>query len=238
MVYQLTSQEWKRMYLTGIAISGSFRPNMLVVCERKPYVYEHPFGTYKYPCHYEEIMETKKYKIKGKEVNPQCIVANANTAFVSMLPYDTSRLVRFSLPKFTSQSNVYVNFNPRDLSISANYLLVMGPKKMVVKRLGDVSQTLSQIESPDGWEFLSVFSEDTTIYVACYQDGNMEKEKGKGLIYKYTWNGQGTPNYTNVGYNVIDDFGFKVAHGCLSVTNDYLLAISECGRDATKIYQL
>ena len=233
LAYQLTPQEWKGRQITGVAVSKALPDSMLVVCNEKPYVYQSP-------CH-EATQHVNKYKIQGEEVNPQGIVANANTAVIR-LPFQKRRLVVCSLPDFTHQSHVHISFDPFELSISTDYLLVMGRNEMVVKPLGDMSQDLCRIESPDGEEFMSVcFRNDAgEIYAGCVEV--VQGEHGeRSRIYKYTWNGSGNPEYTNAGC-IIDGLGW-VGWRCLSMTSSArgLLAVGEGDRfspNKVRLYSL
>ena len=98
LAYQLSSDEWKGTWTSGVAVSDSLPDSMLVICEGKPYVYQ-------FPCH-QATQEVKKYKIQANRVNPCCIVANANTAAVAFSAGNT--IVICSLPDFTNQSHVQI----------------------------------------------------------------------------------------------------------------------------------
>ena len=226
LAYQLTSQELTGSVIKGVAVSKALPDSILVVCQRKPYVYQFP--------RHEATQHVKKYKIQGKEVNPQCIVANANTAVVKLYS-KTRTLVICRLPDFTHQSHVQISFNPYDLSISTDYLLVMGHNEMVVKPLGDMSQDLCRIESPDGEEFRSLCFRNNVreIHVAC-----LLLQGHRYCIYKYTWNGLGNPNYTNAGC-IIDGLWYVVG-GHLSVTSAGLMAVrrGKYHNNTVKLYSL
>ena len=114
------------------------------------------------------------------------------------------------MPDFTNQSHVQTHFEPYDLSISTDKLLVMGWNEMVVKPLADMKQDLCKMMSPDGCEFTSVcFRNDATeIYAAC--------DKGmKGRVYRYKWDADKS-QYVNMGC-VIDDRGKRGNLGHLMI---------------------
>ena len=66
----------------------------------------------------------RKYKIQSDRKDQWCIVANAKTAVIVM--GSGKSFIVCKLPGFTQQSCVQIDFNPLDLSISSDYLLVMG----------------------------------------------------------------------------------------------------------------
>ena len=208
----------------GVAVSDSLPDSMLVICEGIPYVY-------RFPCH-QATQEVKKYKIQGDKVKPTCIVANANTAVIK-LPGDKITLVVCSLPNFTQQSQVQMSFTHDDLSISTNYLLVMGLHEMVMKSL-DEGQDLCRIKPPVGWVFGSVSFRNNAreIYAACDQGD-------KGCVYRYKWDADKS-HYVNTDC-VIDGIGWVWSRR-LSVTSGGLLAFNEFdrdgGRDGVKLFNL
>ena len=218
--YRLTSKEWRGKRspdVTGVAVTESLQDSMLVICQRVPYVYQ-------YPCR-EATSEEKKYKILGENVDPYCIVANANNVAVDVNDGSNKTLVTYSLPNFVHQFNVETSsFNPIDLSISPYYLVVAGVHKMVVKVLGDVTQDVCEIKPPEGFEFqcVSVTNNAREIYAGVHEEGG----EAKRFICKYVWNGVGKPRYVNAGC-VVDDLECVSAR-CLSVTTDGLLAVGQC----------
>ncbi|XP_072041642.1 uncharacterized protein [Amphiura filiformis] len=242
LAYTLTNQDWEGAGVR-VAVSESLPDKILVICADQPYVYQ-------YPRHEAKEM-VKKYKIQGDRVDPQLIVANANTAVVKLHDVMTSTLrgtlvicsiprtlrgtlVICSLPDFSSQSHVQINFDLYDLSISPDYLLVMGEHEMVVKAIDNASQDLCRIKKPDDvttFRCVSFKNHDKEIYAVCSQDG------GRCRVYKYIWGGEGNPDYTNVGC-VID--GLRgVEYRSLSVTSDNngLLAVGEWLNNV-KVYSL
>ena len=226
LAYTITSQEWKGQDINGVAVSESLPGSMLVICEYQPYVYQ-------FPCH-EATQEVKRYKIQSNEKIPWCIVANASVAIIGMK--GQSSFIVCSLPDFTHQSHVQTSFYPNDLSISPDYLLVMGEEKMVVRSAGDMSEDLCEIKLPDGCrEFKSVCFGDAAareMYAVCEQDGG-----GYG-VHRYTWNGSGKPVFVNTGC-VIDGFGYLwVWYKCLSVTSDGLMAVGGVLSIAVMLYHL
>ena len=221
LAYQLSSGEWKGKHTMGVALSDSLPDSMLVICKNKPYVYQ-------FPCH-QATQEVKKYKIQGDTVNPTCIVANANTAIVK-LHYNERTLVICRLPDFAHQSQMQINFDLYDISISTDKLLVMGRNEMVVKPLGK-GQDLCKMQPLDGYEFRSMCLRNdfnaAEIYTACSQGGT-------GCVYRYKWDA-GKSQYVNMGC-VIDGLRL-VGYRCLSVTSDGLLALREWVR-SVQVYSL
>ncbi|XP_072027905.1 uncharacterized protein [Amphiura filiformis] len=219
LIYTLTSDEWRGGDLTGdvypwdVAVSESMPNSIFVIAYTSSYVYE-------FPCH-EASNHVKKYQIHDGNVWPVCIAANANTAVIGLVDKDT--LVVCQLPGFTQQRVLDLSngLHPWDLTISTDYLVVMGRYEMVIKPMGDIGQDMCSIKPPDGWAFQAVSyrNDARQLYVACYHKAN-----GKGCVYKYTWEGNGTPEYHNTGC-VIDDLG-EVWDGQLSVTSGGALCVS------------
>ena len=213
LLYTLTSHEWRDYYVwpCGVAVSESMPDSILVICEDKPYVYQ-------CPCH-EASQYIKKYQIHNGRVKPRCIAANANTAVIGSL--HRNELVVCSLPQFSRQKIVQLSVSLWDLCITASNILVMGVVEIVIKPLGSMDQDLCRIEPPQGCEFKAVSyrNDARQLYAACYH----VRDRKYG-VYKYVWEGHGTPQYVNSGC-VIDNLGW-VEWGGLSVTSDGLLAVS------------
>ena len=192
LAYKLTSKEWDGG-ATSVAVSESIPNSILVVCRGRPYVYQ-------YPCH-KATHEVKKNKIKGNGVDPSHLVANANTAVVKSYNYSETLTV-YSLPDFKHQSQVQINFIPQDLSISADYLLVMGQEEIVLKSLGDLNQDLCSIKPPDeGTIFHCVSSTNNAreIHVVCSEG------LSRLSVYKYRrlrCSGS-NPSYNNAGIVIL-----------------------------------
>lgn len=190
LTYKLTTKKnWYR-YRTSVAVSESTPKSMLVVRSGKPYVYQ-------YPCQEASKWE-KKYKISGDSVDPTYIVANANTAVV--MSDGCKTLNTCSLPDFKKQSQVHLNFIPQVLSISTDYLLVMGEDEMVVKPLGNLRQDLCRIEPPNRGIFfrcVSFTNNAREIFVGCAQG---EWTNSSRAVYKYirSYSGNNTL-YSNAG---------------------------------------
>ncbi|XP_072027856.1 uncharacterized protein [Amphiura filiformis] len=221
LAYTVYSWEWLGKRIHGVAVSECMPDSMLVICNDIPYVYQ-------YPC-YESNKKINKYAIQGNNKSPWCISANASVAVIKM-EGDKSFIV-CGLPQFTQQSSVQIDFSPYHMSMTSDYLLVVGLDVMVVRALSDVWQDVWRVERPDGWEFQAVSfrNNGTEIYTACLDQGY-----SKGCVYKYTWNGVGKPEYINSGC-IIDGLGF-VGSGNLSVTSDGFLAVGQ-GRKV-RIYKL
>ncbi|XP_072048665.1 mitogen-activated protein kinase kinase kinase 13-like [Amphiura filiformis] len=210
LLYTLRSDEWVHgVFILGAVVSASVPDGILVACRNKSYVY-------KLPMH-EASNHVEKYQIHNWNGYPYCIAANANTAVIGL---SSGALVVCNLPGFTQQRIVSISFIPHHLSISTEYLVVMGKDKMVIKALGDVGQDLCSIQPPHGCLFhaVSYRNDARQLYAACYQGA------GKGPVYKYIWHGNGTPSYHNTGC-VIEDVGDVLFRG-LSVTSDGILAVS------------
>ncbi|XP_072027834.1 uncharacterized protein [Amphiura filiformis] len=223
LAYTVSSKEWKGKLIYGVAVSECMPDSMLVICEDRPYVYQ-------CPC-YESDKKINKYKIKSNSKSPLCISANASVAVIGMHGVDYSFIV-CGLPQFTHQSCVKIHFYPYHMSMTSDYLLVMGRGVMVVKALSDVMQDVWRVERPDGWLFQAVSfrNNGTEIYAACDQGGY------KGCVYKYTWNGVGKPEYINSGC-IIDGLG-EVGERNLSVTSDGFLAVGQVRDYNVRIYKL
>ena len=212
LLYTLTSHEWRGdVWPHSVAVSESMPDSILVICLNKPYVYQ-------FPC--QEASEyVRKYQIHDGRVMPRCIAANANTAVIGLLL--SNELVVCSLPQFTKQKIVHLSIEPLDLCITASNILVMWWNEIVIKPLGSMDQDLCRIKPPQGCEFYAVSCRNDArqLYAACYHYGDE-----KGGVYKYVWEGHGTPQYVNTGC-VIDNLGEVWLSG-LSVTSDGLLAVS------------
>ncbi|XP_072048655.1 uncharacterized protein [Amphiura filiformis] len=223
LLYTLRSDEWRHdVWPRGAAVSESVPDGILVVCRNKSYVYQFPMQ--------EASNHVEKYQIHNGNGDPLCIAANANNAVIGL---DGNALVVCNLPGFTQQRIVSISFSPCHLSISTEYLVVMRWDKMIIKALGDVGQDLCSIQPPDSCVFRAVsYREDARqLYAACYHTGDR-----KGQVYKYIWHGNGTPSYHNTGC-VIEDVGYNVRDGALSVTSDGMLAVSTYS-GVTKIFSL
>ncbi|XP_072029110.1 uncharacterized protein [Amphiura filiformis] len=222
LAYTLTAEEWRQgrgKYTTGAAVSESLADSVLVICGNIPYVYQ-------YPLH-ESAKEIKTYQINVEKYNPGCIVANASVAVLTMPRVNS--FITCKLPQFTQQSRATMSFEPCDLSITSDYLLLVGREVMVVRALSDVMRDVCRVQSPDGWEFRSgCFNNDAReIYAGCSQGYT------KGCVYRYTWNRAGKPVYINSGC-IIDGLG-NVDSRHLSVTSDGLLAVGQYS--VVKIYK-
>ncbi|XP_072029131.1 uncharacterized protein [Amphiura filiformis] len=225
LAYTVSSQEWEGKDVRGVAVSKSALPdNMLVICQRIPYVYQ-------YPCR-KSKEQVKKYKIEGNMGDPFCIVANASVAVIRMSSGNSFIVCR--LPQFTHQTHVKIDIDPYHFSITSDYLLVMGAKRMAVRAMSDVMHDVCRIDSPDGCEFTSVsFREnDRQIYAACIQG---DWPDYKGCVYKYTWDGVGKPEYINSGC-IIDGLG-EVGYKALTVTSGMLL-VGQYDDKNVKIFKL
>ncbi|XP_072027807.1 uncharacterized protein [Amphiura filiformis] len=224
LLYTLTSDEWRGIvWPFDVAVSESMPSScILVICYEDPYVYQ-------FPSH-KASNYLKKYQV---HVQPLCIVANVNTAVIGL--YDRHALVVCSMPGFTQQKIVDLSFNPCDLTISTDYLVVMDHHEMVIKAMGDMGQDLCRIKPPDGWRFKAVsYRNDARhLYAACYNVGDR-----KGRVFKYTWDGNGTPKYHNTGC-VIDDVGaVQYYNKGLSVTSEGVFQLALSGLPHIKIFSL
>ena len=212
--YTVISQEWSGKEVRGVAVSESLPGEMLVICEDRPYVYQHP-------CH-EVNEEGKKNRIRGDEVDPYSLAANATCAVVDI---SIVRTVICSLPDFNNQTKVQISLSPYDLSITSDYLQVMSKEKIVVKALGDVNRDLVEISAPDGWEFASMSCRENAkeIFAACNQEGK------KSRVNKYVWDGgEGNSQFVNSG-TVVDGLG-HIGHMRLAVTSEGLLAVGRLSK--------
>ena len=196
---------------------------MLVVLRNKHYVYQYPLE--------EAKKEVNKHIIQGEKVDPYNIVANTTTAVVDINTDVGKTLAIYSIPEFVHQSNIQTSFVPLDVTISPDFLLVMGSKVMIVKLFGDdMSQNLCAIKPPDGFEFCcaSFRNNAREIYAGVLKEGERQ-----GRVYKYTRGGVGKPLYVTAGC-VID--GLEDMTGkTLSVTADGLMAVMQSMWDV-KVY--
>ena len=220
--YTLMCDEWKYYSIPwpwDVAPIETSPESMFVITWSDNYVY-------KFPCH-EASHCVDKYQINGP--NLLCIAANANIVVIGK----HEKLMICKLPEMTPKMTVKLKIVPLDLSITADYLLVMGFNEIVMKQLGSLDQNLCSIRPLLGWEFRAAcFTTGTReIYAACYN-----QEQGKGEVQKYVWDGNGVPHWTSIGH-VIHDLGVVRNRG-LSVTSDgSLLAVCDYGLGTTSIYR-
>ncbi|XP_072028352.1 uncharacterized protein [Amphiura filiformis] len=222
--YTLTCNEWKGIVTPwDVAVSESMPESILLICSDQPCIYEFP--------RQEASQFVHKYPIQGGYTfAPLSITTNANTAVIAIWCRD--ELLVCSLPhQFNHQRIVRVGYRPFDVKITHDYLLVMGLRRVLIKRVGS-SWDRCQIEPPDGCKFRAAsFRDDARqVYVACYHEGDK-----KGYVYKYTWQGNDTPQYINAGC-VIDDLG-DVAFRGMAITDEGILAVSNSDGN-TQIFSL
>ncbi len=223
LLYTLTCDEWGGgVYPCGVAVNGD---NLLVICYNSSYVYQFP--------NHEASNYVHKYQLHDGKVKLNCIAANANMAVIGLFARDA--LVVCSLPGFTEQNIVNLGtMIPFDLTISKHHLAVMGSHKIAITPLSDLSQDLCMIQPPDGCKFSAVSYRDgdaRQLYAVCE---HVRDEKGH--VYKYVWDGNGTPQYVNTGC-VIENGGYLQSGG-LSVTSDGWIAVSSLEPSSTKLYCL
>ena len=218
----LSSDEWRRSFPCDVTVSESMPDSILVICWERSFVYQ-------FPCH-KSTQYAQRYQILDGNVNPKCIAANADTAVIGI--WSETAMVICSLPGFTNQRKVRLDFLPCDLCITPDYLVVMGHAKMVVRSLGSIDQDVCELQPTDGWGFTAVSyrNDARQLYVACYH-----RKDGKGRVCKYTWDGNSTPQYVSNGC-VIDDL-WDVWHRGLSISSDGLLAVSSF-HGSTKLLRL
>ena len=213
LIYTLTSQEWKGRYVMDVAVSDALPGSMLVICKRKSYVYQHP-------C-YESTQELNKYLIQSdSKASLWCIVANDRIAILGM----GSQIEVYNLPEFTYGYTVQTTLNPWDLSISADYLLIMGKKEMIVKSLCGMGRDVYSIQLPDtGLLFTSVSLQKNgrEIFVACRRCSNPGSTYS---ISRYTWDGKG--EHGSQGSCIVDGLSW-VSYRCSSMASNGLLAIGQ-----------
>ena len=226
LAYTIKSPELERANIHGVAVSESLPGSMLVICNKRPYVYQ-------FPCH-EATQTVKRYKIQSHRKTPLTIVANASVAVIRM--DSQSSLIVCSLPDFTHQSHVPNMHLICDLSISSDYLLVLDEmqKKIGVRSLsGDMSEDVCEIEVPDGCKkFRCVCFGDAAareIYAVCKQIG------GKCGVYRYTWDGSGKPRFVNTGC-VIDGLMKRLLGSYISVTPGGLMVVNDDKTETIRVY--
>ena len=213
LIYTLTSQEWKGRFVTGVAVSEALPGSMMVICKRKSYVYQ-------LPC-FEATQELNKYPIQSdSKASPWSIVANNRVAVLGM----GSQIEVHNLPEFTYGYTIQTSVNPWDLSISEDYLLIMGKKEMVLKSLYDIGRDEYVISLPDtGLLFTSVslLRNGREIYVACRR----RSSPGSTFdICRYTLDGK--DGHVSQGSCVIDGLSW-VSYRCLSMTSNGLMAVGQ-----------
>ena len=238
LVYTITSKKWKSFFgqakknkeIRGVAVSESLPGSMLVICEDHPYVFE-------FPCH-EATQEKKRYKIQSDSKDPTCMAANASIAIISMRMWYSFIVLR--LPHFSFQYFVRTSFDPYDLSISPDYLLVMGQAKIEVKSLAgeNIREDLCEIKLPDGCkQFVSVCFGDAAareLYVVCEpKHDHYSKE-----VYKYEWCGNSDGKESSKCYGRVFGGLRFVYYRCLSLTSDGMMAVAESFIGRVKLFHL
>ena len=225
LAYTCTSEEWKQKPVRSVAVSESLVDSMLIICHGQPFVYQ-------YPCHGAK-REVKKYAIKSDSKEPQFLVANTDTAVVTMQWGDS--IIVYSLPHFRFQSRIPKSFSVFDLAISSDYLLLMGFKEIRVKSLRNLSQDLCKIKPPTGLLFKSTcfcfMNHAHEIYAAC-----AKSFRSKCTVHRYVWDGKGKPQFVYSGV-VIDGLG-SVNSRCLAVSPSGLLAVAQWLLNTVKMYHL
>ncbi|XP_072050019.1 uncharacterized protein [Amphiura filiformis] len=224
LVYTLLSDEWAGRAINGAAISKSLPNDMLVICNGIPFIYI-------MPCIKESRKHNHKYKIRSESKSPQCIAANASVAVIGM--WNPHSYIVCKLADLSHQFHVELDFTPYDITMSADSMVVMRYDKMVVWSVGvdrKDCKEMCTIKNPDGWRFEGVsFGKDRQVYAAC-------KQGGEGGVYKYTWGGEGKPEYINSGC-IIEGLGV-VGSRNLSVTSEGFLAVGQMYAGNVKIYKL
>ncbi len=227
--YTLTSKDWKGREINGVARKeavGYYQ--MLVICADKPYVYLHP-------C-YESAQAITKYKLDSSKKNPWCIAANSDTAVIRMAKEHSFLVYRIPslVQGFIFQCKVHMDFVVDDFAISSKYLVLIGTKAMVVKSLDNITDDVCRIRLPLGaslFNSVSASANAKEIYATCkyqYVPG--------GCIYKYTWDGDGEPQY--VSPVDIIDISESLCYKSLSVSSDGFLAVGLPLPSRIKIYKL
>ena len=226
LCYTLRCDEWSGLVAPwDVAVSKSMPDSILIICSDQPYVYELPKQ--------ESSTVGNKYAIQGADSYlPLSICTNATTAVMAI--WCREDLVVCSWPRFNQQRLVNIGWRPFDLQITSDYLLVMGLKRVLVKRVMGANRDRCLIEPPSGCKFRAISFRNNAkhVYIGCYHEGNR-----KGCVYKYTRDDKGdTPEYINDGC-VIDNLPGDMAYRGMTVTDDGLLAVSITD-DSTRIYSL
>ncbi len=207
LAYTVTSDDWTGKCVVGTAVSAALPGTMLAIREYKPCVYQFPL------C--ESTKEIEKYKIQCDTEDPWCLAANDDIAVIAM--YGQQSILVYQLPEFSPKSQISIDFQPFDLSISTDHLLVMGVEQIAVRSCDDIHRDISRVSTTsDGWEFQSVSFRGNTreVYVGCRRGMH-------GRINRYTWDGVGKTDYVNSSC-IIDDLD-RVWQRCLTIQDRFLV---------------
>ena len=194
LLYTLTGED-RDLYPLAMAANGPVPDRMLVLLSR--YI-SHAYSqfVYVFPCD-ESSNYSAKFQIADDFVKPHCIAASFTTAVIGISVYGNAALRVFSLPEFTRQKQINLEFVPRSICMTTNNLLVTGKEQVLVKKLNDLDHDLCSIEASDGDKFTSATSTRIAqeIYISCTDSYEYQLK-----LYKYSRNKIGYSNeYVNSG---------------------------------------
>ena len=160
-----------------MAVNGPKSDRILVLSEYSEFVYT-------FPC-YESSNYSAKFQISDDFVEPHCIAASFTTAVIGISNDGNAVLRVFSLPEFTRQKQINLQFVPHSICMTTNNLLVTGKERVLVKRLNDLDHDLCSIEASDGDKFTSATSTRIAqeIYISCTDSDEYQLK-----LYKYSRN--------------------------------------------------
>ena len=121
-----------------------------------------------FPCD-ESSNYSAKLQIADDDVKSHCIAASFTTVVIGISNDGNAALLVFSLPEFTRQKQINLEFVPHSICMTTNNLLVTGKERVLVKKLNDLDHDLCSIEASDDDTFTSATSTRIAqeIYISC-----------------------------------------------------------------------
>ena len=204
-----------------MAVNGPKSDRILVLSEYSEFVYT-------FPC-YESSNYSAKFQIADDVVESHCIAASFTTAVIGISNDGNAALSVFSLPEFTRQKQINLEFVPHSICMTTDNLLVTGKERVLVKKLNDLDHDLCSIEASDDDTFTSATSTRIAkeIYISC-----MNSDEDQIKLYKYSRNKNGYINeYVNSGCVAL----FKPTDDD-DIDDDTSISISSSGMLAARIW--
>ena len=229
LLYTLTWED-RDPYPLAMAANGPVSDRMLVLLSRSRSHANSQF-VYVFPCD-ESCNYSAKFQIADDVVESHCIAASFTNAVIGISNDGNAALRVFSLPEFTRQKQINLEFVPRSICMTTNNLLVTGKERVLVKKLNDLDHDLCSIEAFDESIFESATSTRIAqeIYISCW---GFDKNQLK--LYKYSRNKIGYSNeYVNSGcvalFNPTNDDADYVGDASIYISSSGMLAACIWGK--------
>ena len=223
LLYTLNWED-RELWLKAMGANGPVPDRMFVLSAYSQFVYV-------FPCH-ESSNYSAKFQISDDFVKSHCIAASFTTAVIGISNYGNAALRVFSLPEFTRQKQINLEFVPHSICMTTDNLLVTGKERVLVKKLNDFDHDLCSIEASDDDTFTSATSTRIAqeIYISCW---NCDEDQLK--LYKYSRNKIGYSNeYVNSGcvalFNPTNDDADYVGDASIYISSSGMLAACIWGK--------